>query len=410
MFSQTLSVVPIAELAPASPHSKAIAFGRATDRIHYLDNLRALAMLLGVFLHASMAYADPTQIVWLATDRESSVLVDASLCFIHLFRMGLFFLISGYFARLLITRRGLKSFVWNRTVRVVCPFILFYPFLLALLIGVIAFAMSYVSHPIGLMGVIVKAAKENPQAGSNQPWSTMHLWFLYYLILFAALTVVLSRFRGPKLERWFHRRWLLALCPLVLLPGVLLGGIGIPPPDLFIPEVWPLLFYGVFYWAGWQLFGRETCLVPLKPWAWGFAVTSLVLFVPYYLLLPKVDASIFETGDVQHLSPPLKLVEGVLTAYLATFLTVLSLLLGQRCLSRRSPVLRLVSDASYWIYLVHLPVVYFLQTILVETPLGLAMKLSLTSGGTFVFCFATYLVFVRYTPIGWLLNGKRAFP
>jgi peptidoglycan/LPS O-acetylase OafA/YrhL len=132
--------------------------------------------------------------------------------------------------------------------------------------------------------------------------------------------------------------------------------------------------------------------------------------VPYYLLLPKVDASIFETGDVRRLSLSLELVEGVLTAYLATLLTVLSLLICQRCLSRRSPVLRLVSDASYWIYLVHLPVVYFLQTILVETPLCLAVKLSLTSCGTFVFCFATYLAFVRYTPIGWLLNGKRAFP
>ena len=68
-------------------------------------------MLLGVFLHAALAYAHPTQIVWLATDPQSSVLVDASFCFIHLFRMGLFFLISGYFARLLINRRGVKGFV-----------------------------------------------------------------------------------------------------------------------------------------------------------------------------------------------------------------------------------------------------------------------------------------------------------
>ena len=96
--------------------------------------------------------------------------------------------------------------------------------------------------------------------------------------------------------------------------------------------------------------------------------------------------------------------------YLATLLTLLSLLIGQQYLSRRSPVLCLLSDASYWIYLVHLPVVYFLQTLLVETPLVLGMKLFLTSAGTFLFCFATYVVFVRYTPIGWMLNGKRAFP
>jgi len=405
-----MSVAQITAPGPEVLSPPATALGHATDRIHYLDNLRALAMLLGVFLHAALAYADPTQIVWLATDPQSSVLVDASYCFIHLFRMGLFFLISGYFARLLIARRGLKSFVWNRAVRIVFPFILFYPFLLVLLIAVIAFAMSYLSHPLGLMGVIVKASKENPQAGGNQPWTTMHLWFLYYLMLFAALTVVLSRFRGPRLDWLFQRRWLFAIAPLTLLPGVLLGGIGIPPPESFIPDVWPFLFYGLFYWAGWQFFGREACLAPLKPWVWGIAATSLVLFLPYYLILPKVDASIFETGDAPRLSPSLQIVEGVLTVYLAALLTLLSLLIGQRFLSRRSPVLRLVSDASYWIYLIHLPVVYFLQTILAEIPLGLVVKLTITTGGTFLFCFATYLVFVRYTPIGWMLNGKRAFP
>jgi hypothetical protein len=47
---------------------------------------------------------------------------------------------------------------------------------------------------------------------------------------------------------------------------------------------------------------------------------------------------------------------------------------------------------------------------LVETPLVLGVKLLLTSGGTFLFCFATYVVFVRYTPIGWMLNGQQAFP
>jgi glucans biosynthesis protein C len=405
-----MSVIQISYPAQETLTPATAASSHATDRIHYLDNLRALAMLLGVFLHGALAYANPTQIVWLVTDPQSSVLVDASFNFIHLFRMGLFFLISGYFARLMITRKGLKSFVWNRIVRIACPFVLFYPLLMALMIGVTVFAMFYLSHPLGLMGVIVKAAKENPQANRSQPWTTMHLWFLYYLILFAALTVVLSRFRRPKLDWFFCRRWLLALAPLGLLPGLLLAGIGIPAPESFIPQFWPFLFYGLFYWTGWRLFGREAYLAPLGPWIGGIAVISLALFVPYYMLLPKLDPSIFETGEMKHLSLPWKFVEGVLTVYLAALLTLLALLTGQRYLSRRSPVLRLVSDASYWIYLLHLPVAIFLQTILAETSLVLALKLLITLGGTFLFCFATYLVFVRYTPIGWMLNGKRAFP
>lgn len=61
------------------------------DRVHYLDNLRALAMMLGVLLHAGLAYANPAQAIWIATDTTSSTAVDAGIWFIHLFRMGLFF-------------------------------------------------------------------------------------------------------------------------------------------------------------------------------------------------------------------------------------------------------------------------------------------------------------------------------
>ena len=82
------------------------ALAISTQRIHYSDNLRAVAMLLGVFLHAALAYAPPAQSVWLATDPKASVTIDASIWFIHLFRMALFFLLSGYFAKLVIARKG----------------------------------------------------------------------------------------------------------------------------------------------------------------------------------------------------------------------------------------------------------------------------------------------------------------
>jgi peptidoglycan/LPS O-acetylase OafA/YrhL len=35
-----------------------------SERLHYLDNLRAIAMLLGIFLHAGLAYAEPSREIW----------------------------------------------------------------------------------------------------------------------------------------------------------------------------------------------------------------------------------------------------------------------------------------------------------------------------------------------------------
>lgn len=44
-----------------------------SQRIYYLDNLRATAMLLGVFLHSALAYAQPAQSVWLVTDSNARI-------------------------------------------------------------------------------------------------------------------------------------------------------------------------------------------------------------------------------------------------------------------------------------------------------------------------------------------------
>ncbi len=122
-------------------------------------------MMLGVFLHAGLAYSKPAQEVWLATDRYGSVAIDASIWFIHLFRMSLFFLLSGYFAALMVQRKGIKKFLWNRTLRIAIPMVVFFPFLLAAMYLVIIMALSMDYEKRGLMGLIV----ETIQAGKDAP-------------------------------------------------------------------------------------------------------------------------------------------------------------------------------------------------------------------------------------------------
>jgi peptidoglycan/LPS O-acetylase OafA/YrhL len=323
--------------------------------------------------------------------------------------MSLFFLLSGYFAKLVIERKGVKHFLWNRFLRIVVPFVLFYPFLLAAMIVVIVFALVYLTEPQGLMGMIAKAAKDNTEAQKSQSNSTMHLWFLYYLAAFSVLGALMHRFKGIKLDSLFRNPLFLPLSPLVLVPSAFAAGSPLPAPESFIPLWWPLVFYGWFYAAGWQLFGRENNLESLRPYAWHIFGISVILFVPYYMLLPVMDLSTL----IDSPSPQNAWVlgaEALLTAYLSVMLTMASVLLGKRYLSSRSPFLAFVADASYWVYLLHLPIAIFLQTLLIPSPLPLWLKLMVVLSGTLVFCFATYVVFVRYTPMGWLLHGKRSFP
>ena len=401
-------------------------------RIHYLDNLRALAMLLGVYLHGALAYAEPSRSVWIATNPQGYVAIDASIWWIHLFRMSLFFLLSGYFAKLMIQRKGLKPFLLNRGIRIVLPFVLFWPLLKVAMAIVFVFAFSYVKEPQGLMHVIVTASQNPEAAKSSTPYTTMHLWFLYYLLMFSLIAAVGSKWRrllacGPQFTGWkpmpsrktdsiswlddwlFQRKWLLALSPLALVPGVMGGGIPIAAPESFVPMWWPFFYHGMFYWAGWQLFGREDLLDRLQPWCWPLLLISVSLFVPHYYLMPVLDISLIEQASVPDFSTKYVL-ESVLASYLSALMTLSALLIGQRFLSRSNTWLKFCADSSYWVYLIHLPIILFLQTLLIPLAIPVLGKLAMAILFTWLFCMATYVVFVRYTPIGWMLNGKRPFP
>ena len=395
------------------------------SRIHYLDNLRAIAMMLGVLLHAGFAYAEPANVVWLATDIYSSRLVDGSIWFIHLFRMGLFFLLSGYFSKMLIEKRGAFGLLKNRTLRIALPFVIFYPVLFVAMTGVIIFAISYLEQPSGVMGLIAAGSQASPDVASDRPsesiFSLMHLWFLYYLFWFSLIGAA----AGKRLESLLAGTWrkifsnplsvaktqwmLFSLMPLTLIPSVMLSGVPMPAPESFVPSLWPFLFYGAFYFAGWMLRGREQFIVLDARAVFSLTTLMLLAFGVYYWCMPVLDLRILIGGRFEQSA--LKYWLGIiLTCYLSVGLSWLSLVYGKQFLNKRSSLMSLVSDSAYWVYLVHLPLTVFLQTLLVPLEWSVWFKLTVATMGTLVSCLLSYLIFVRYTPLGWLLNGKRNFP
>ena len=79
----------------------------AQARYHGLDGLRALAMLLGIVLHATLPYfarIAGIESMWPADDDQSLALL-VLFDFIHLWRMPVFFLLAGFFAHLVLERR-----------------------------------------------------------------------------------------------------------------------------------------------------------------------------------------------------------------------------------------------------------------------------------------------------------------
>ena len=84
--------------------------------------------------------------------------------------------------------------------------------------------------------------------------------------------------------------------------------------------------------------------------------------------------------------------------------------LFETVLHRERYAVRFVSDSSYWLYLTHLPLIMVGQMLVRNAPAPAIVKfLALTIVVT-AFLLLTYRLFVRYTWIGWLLNGPRTRP
>ena len=84
--------------------------------------MRGFALLLGVVFHAAQSFG-PHNNYWAIVDSTPSTFLERFCFGSHSFRMALFFLIAGFFARLLLSRRGTAGYVRNRLQRILVPLV-----------------------------------------------------------------------------------------------------------------------------------------------------------------------------------------------------------------------------------------------------------------------------------------------
>ena len=104
------------------------------QRYHYLDALRAFAMLLGIVFHVLLSFVEVP--IWPAQDIYRN---DAHYSFfqhaMHGFRMPLFFVVSGFFTALLWRRLGTADLIRHRVKRIAVPLLVGTLIMWPLLIG-----------------------------------------------------------------------------------------------------------------------------------------------------------------------------------------------------------------------------------------------------------------------------------
>jgi len=381
-----------------------------TERLHGLDGLRGAALLLGVLLHATLSFF-PAQI-WIVADDQTSVWASGLFFVIHLFRMASFFLIAGLFGQMMLKQRGAAGFIKNRLIRIAGPLAAFWGPVMAGIVAVLIWNAS-------LHGLTAADAPPPP----TYDWTNIpltHLWFLWVLLWFyAALLighVVVARLdRNGALGRGMDRLaggligpW----GPLVLgapLAFALwfepnwIAFFGIPTPDAgLVPETSALVGFGLAFGVGVLLDRRRDLLKRMEVWApvWsglalGAGTTALMLSGgPTPVLTPMTDPATRAMAAAAF---------GVATY--ASMFAVVGLAL--RFWSGHSPARRYLADASYWIYIVHLPLVMAAQVVVKDWPLVWPVKLAIVVVGVMAVCLVSYELMVRHGMMGRWLNGRR---
>lgn len=361
-------------------------------RLHSLDAVRAWALLLGVVLHATMSFFPGPQ-VWLVKDSESSVVLSVLFFVIHMLRMLTFFLIAGFVARISFERLGAGSFFKDRLRRIGLPLVIGWPILFVALMAA-----------AGLLG----------RGGSLSlaQFPLIHLWFLYLLGIFyvalALLQPVLSRTgaMAGRLATILRQPWatiLLAapLCLALYLQPYWVMWFGIPTPDRsFIPNLPAVIAYGGAFAFGWLVQQRADVLdMWARRWVFNLALAlactlfCLVQVGPTPLLMPVPQGHFKQVYAAGY--------------SLGAWSWALALVgMAQRFLNRPNKPMRYLADASYWIYLVHLPLVVALQSMIAPLAWHWTVKFLLMLAAAFAAMLATYALLVRRTVVGVVLNGR----
>lgn len=241
-----------------------------------------------------------------------------------------------------------------------------------------------------------------------------HLWFLYVLAWYLLGTLLALRFAklghgavGQWLDRAF--RWLVNTG--LMLPAAVLGTflmLIIHPVAMFSQE-FPAFFpnplalanFAPFFVFGWYLHRHADLLPRIETRTYLALVIAALLLVVYLYYLPL---NFGDAGWGRY-----HLVIGGTGAAIA-WLSVYGFIgVFLRHFDRPSPTARYLADSAYWVYLIHLPFVYWMQVMMNGVPLPGLVKLGIVLASTVVFVFLTYEFLVRSTFLGGWLNGRR-FP
>lgn len=232
-----------------------------------------------------------------------------------------------------------------------------------------------------------------------------HLWFLWFLCWFVVAFVVIAKagsvLKVPAIPNVLIRSWwrYLWLIPLAVLPQYFMarspGGFGPDTSIGLLPLPAVFAYYAIFFAFGAMYFGSQDRDVAVGRY-YGLSIAfALAVLFPIGLSMSQPELGgerfLFSLFQVSY----------------AWFMSFGMMGLFHRLFSDQKPRVRYLSDSSYWLYLVHIPLVMYLQFLVRDLEVPGLLKFMMVCSVSTVLLLLSYQLLVRKTWLGVLLNGRR---
>ena len=383
-------------------------------RYYGLDALRGSMMLLGVVLHSAEFYitSPPPAMAGLPLDPNGSYVFDLVFHFIHSFRMPLFFVLAGFFAALLVEKRGLAATYKDRAQRIVAPMLVgsvtIVPVCLILMLDLMVFVRFGTMAIIPDRALVQQIGRELVAQGLPAAEPTiLHLWFLLYLCYFY-LAMPVIRWAVERTAPGSAKVAAFLVSPLALVALSVFTAATLWPyrggqvhEGFFFlkPHLPSIAYYGSFFAFGYLFHAHRKVLEAFKRWAPGCSWAAAVLF-PLSLWLSHQENHAVGNITGYHLA--------AVVAHAFCTWTLIYAFTGWmlRLFDRESPWILYISQSAYWVYLVHM--VFALLGAYLVAPFQLpgVVKFAIVFAFNTILCFTTYHYLVQRTWVSRFLHGK----
>jgi len=359
-------------------------------RLLFLDNLRAVAIVLVVVLHASITYMAFAPEWWYVLDPHRSLLFTAIVLLVDVPLMPVLFFVAGYFALPSLQRRGPGGYVREKVVRIGIPWVVGVVFLAPL-----ATYMTYVSRDIP-MGYL--------EFWKTDFWGSMFQQSVYWFlgVLFLAFMLVAwmwgtqpesvrmsePRPKSPRVQVFVAVVAVTAAWAIVVAPSFGLDDwqrLG----WLFVIQPARLAFYAAYFLLGvyaerhaW--FGAAGYRPDPWPSGWGCVIAGIVYLGFRWM------------GDPITFSE--RAVAAVLFAIFCLAVLIAGISVFQRAADRAGGAWRTLASNAYGIYYIHPLILYPLAYLLVDLNAPAIVKVTILIVATLVASLAVSALILRRLP------------